>query len=51
MVREVHPELLDRFLFDLGIVAYAYEHWRCGKDFPQLRAVTDSSNFAQFCTF
>lgn len=29
MATEVHPELLDTFLIELGIITYADAHWRC----------------------
>lgn len=29
MATEVHPELLDTFVIDLGIITYADAHWRC----------------------
>lgn len=29
MATEVHPELLDTFVIDLGIITYAGAHWRC----------------------
>lgn len=29
MATEVHPELLNTFVTDLGIITYADAHWRC----------------------